>query len=172
MASRTPRYGSTWFMKVPFLSLNEKKLKKSAQKKNILRKKICHVWGWIRTHGHSKIRSLEEDASDPSAMSSGFWKDYIFGIDFTWKSWQKLCKVGARRGKALDENFWLLFVVLCEDFTISSRKCAELNKNDSYDFYKKELLSKSKIGRREKKFLPTWKFFLGFFLLISPMKTI
>ena len=159
MASRTPRYGSTWFMKVPFLSLNEKKLKKSAQKKNILRKKICHVWGWIRTHGHSKIRSLEEDASDHSAMSSGFWKDLIFGINFTWKSWPKLCKVGARSGKALDENFWLLFVVLCEDFTISSRKCAELNKNDSYDFYKKELLSKSKIRRREKKFLPTLNFF-------------
>ena len=146
-------------------------MKKCAQKKNILRKKICHVWGWIRTHGHSKIRSQEEDASDPSAMSSGFWKDLIFGINFTWKSWPKLCKVGARRGKALDEKYGLLFGVLCEDFTISSRKCAELNKNDSYDFYKKELLSKSEIGRREKKFLPTWNFFLGFFLLTSPMKT-
>ena len=115
--------------------------------------------------------SLEEDASDHSAMSSGIWKDLIFGINFTWKSWPKLCKVGARRGKALDENFWLLFVVLCEDFTISSRKCAEMNKNDSYDFYKKELLSKSEIGRREKKLLRTWNFFLGFFLLTSPMKT-
>ena len=158
-------------MKALFLSLNEKKLKKSAQKKNILRKKICYVWGRIRTYGHSKIRCLMEDASDHSATRSGFWKDLIFGINFTWKSWPKLCKVGARRGKALDENFWLLFVVLCEDFTISSRKCAEMNKNDSYDFYKKELLSKSEIGRREKKFLPTWNFFLGFFLLTSPLKT-
>ena len=43
-----------------------------------------------------------------------------------------------------------------------------MNKNDSYDFYKKELLSKSEIGRREKKISSYLKIFFGFLFTNFP----
>ena len=96
-------------METPLCNFKGKLFEKVCTKKNYIH---ISVHGWIRTHGHHKIMTVERDALDLSATILCDRSGMITGTNFTCWQQPKLWKVGTRTHKHLGKKFWLVCVVL------------------------------------------------------------